>query len=175
MAACSRASLAFLFLLFGFSVAKEIVVGGKTDAWKIPSSESDSLNQWAERSRFQVGDYLVWKYDGGKDSVLQVSKDDYANCNISNPIKKYDDGNTKVELDRPGAFYFISGANGHCEKGQKFVVVVMTPRNRHMGISPAPSPAEFEGPSAAPSPTSSATALQGGLMVVGGTLAMWVF
>jgi len=49
----------FIFsLLFGLSVAREILVGGKTDAWKVPASQSDSLNQWAERSRFQVGDFL---------------------------------------------------------------------------------------------------------------------
>lgn len=59
MAGYSKASaLWILFLLFGFSVAKEILVGGKTDAWKVSASESDSLNQWAEKSRFQVGDYL---------------------------------------------------------------------------------------------------------------------
>jgi len=58
MAACSRTSLLLLFFLFGFSAAKELLVGGKIDAWKIPSSESDSLNQWAERSRFRVGDHL---------------------------------------------------------------------------------------------------------------------
>lgn len=114
---------------------------------------------------------LVWKYEGGKDSVLQVSKEDYANCNISSPIGQYTDGNTKVQLDRPGPFYFISGENGHCEKGQKLVVVVLTPRR----ISPAPSPVEFEGPAVAP--TSGATALQGGLMValLGGVLALWFF
>lgn len=116
----------------------------------------------------------MWKYEGGKDSVLQVSKEDYVNCKTSNPIGEYSDGNTKVKLDRPGPFYFISGANGHCEKGQKLVVIVLTPRNRHMGISPAPSPAEFEGP--AVPPTSSATALQGGLMAaLVGVLALWFF
>ncbi|KAK4274499.1 hypothetical protein QN277_017707 [Acacia crassicarpa] len=176
MAASSSSSASFslvlLFLLFGLSAAREILVGGKPDAWIIPSSQSDSLNQWAERSRFQVGDHLVWKYEGGKDSVLQVSKEDYVNCKTSNPIGEYSDGNTKVKLDRPGPFYFISGANGHCEKGQKLVVIVLTPRNRHMGISPAPSPAEFEGPAVAP--TSSATALQGGLMAaLVGVLALW--
>jgi len=61
MADSSRAvsaSLFFFFLLLGFSAAKELLVGGKIDAWKIPSSEADSLNQWAEKSRFRVGDYL---------------------------------------------------------------------------------------------------------------------
>ncbi|CAJ1972414.1 unnamed protein product [Sphenostylis stenocarpa] len=164
-----------------FLPAKEILVGGKTDAWRIPTSESDSLNQWAEKSRFQVGDFLVWKYDGGKDSVLQVSKEDYANCSISNPIKDYSDGTTKVKLDHPGPFYFISGAKGHCEKGQKLVVVVLTPRGRSSAIvySPAPAPApssssEFEGPAVAP--TSSATALHGGFVIVAlGVVAVWGF
>ena len=61
MAGCSRTYLpSFLvfFVLFGFSGAKEILVGGKADAWKVPPSASDSLNKWAERARFQVGDHL---------------------------------------------------------------------------------------------------------------------
>ncbi|XP_027333371.1 early nodulin-like protein 1 [Abrus precatorius] len=180
MAGFSTLSLLVFFLLFGFSVAKETLVGGKTDAWKIPSSQSDSLNQWAERSRFQVGDYLVWKYDGGKDSVIEVNREDYGNCSVSKPIKEYNDGNTKVKLEHPGPFYFISGAKGHCEKGQKLVVVVLTPRGRTNSAispttspSPSPSSAEFEGPAVAPSPTSSATALPNGL--VGVFFAMWLF
>ncbi|KAJ1413107.1 Phytocyanin domain [Sesbania bispinosa] len=66
----------------------------------------------------------------------------YANCNSHpSPIERYSDGNTKVKLDRPGPFYFISGAKGHCEKGQKVIVVVVSPkRSRYMAISPAPSP-----------------------------------
>ncbi|XP_059460956.1 early nodulin-like protein 15 [Corylus avellana] len=172
MAVFSRAISAFVvLLLFSFSEAKEILVGGKTDAWKIPSSQSDSLNQWAGSSRFRIGDSLVWKYDGGKDSVLQVSKEDYANCNTSNPIEEHKDGNTKVKLDRSGAFYFISGAEGHCQKGQKLVVVVISPRRTV--ISPAPSPVEFEGPAVAP--TSSATRLQSGLMVAMGVFALGLF
>ncbi|KAL9330781.1 hypothetical protein ACSQ67_000391 [Phaseolus vulgaris] len=185
MAAYSSVSASLLlifFLLFGLSVAREILVGGKTDAWRIPASESDSLNQWAQRSRFQVGDFLVWKYDGGKDSVLEVSKEDYANCSISNPLKVYSDGTTKVKLDHPGPFYFISGAKGHCEKGQKLVVVVLTPRGRSSGVvsspapAPAPSSAEFEGPAVAPAPLSSATVLHGGIVMVAlGMVAMWGF
>lgn len=118
----------------------------------------------------------VWKYDGEKDSVLQVSREDYTNCNISSPIKKYNDGDTKVKLDRPGPFYFVSGAKGHCEEGQKVVVVVITPKSRFYGFSPAPAPGptEFEGGPAV-APTSSASALPGGLLVALGLLAMWTF
>ncbi|WVZ19664.1 hypothetical protein V8G54_006986 [Vigna mungo] len=165
MASSSRAvsaSLLFFFLLLGFSAAKELLVGGKIDAWKIPSSEVDSLNQWAEKSRFRVGDYLVWKFESGKDSVLEVTREEYGNCSSSNPIKEYSDGNTKVMLERPGPFYFISGAKGHCEKGQKLVVVVISPKHTFRAISPAPSPAEFEAPAVAP--TSTATTLQVALL-----------
>ncbi|KAJ7966275.1 Early nodulin-like protein [Quillaja saponaria] len=171
----SSASLVLLFLLLSFSEAREILVGGKSDSWKVPSSESDSLNQWAGKMRFKVGDFLVWKYESGKDSVLQVSKENYVNCSTVNPIKEYKDGDTKVELERHGAFYFISGAKGHCQKGQKLIVVVLSPRHGHTGISPAPSPANFEGSAVAPSPTSSATSLQGGLLVAVGLLSILVF
>lgn len=112
----------------------------------------------------------MWKYDGGKDSVLEVTKEDYVNCNTSNPIAVYKDGNTKVELDRPGPFYFVSGANGHCDKGQKMIVVVLSPRHRYTSISPAPSPVEFESPAVAP--TSSASSFRGGLVVALGLL-LW--
>ncbi|GMY29177.1 early nodulin-like protein 1 [Fagus crenata] len=174
MAGYSRAISAFVLLfVLSYSEAREIMVGGKTDAWKIPSSQSDSLNQWAEGSRFLIGDSLVWKYDSGKDSVLQVNKENYVSCNTSNPIEEYKDGNTKVKLDRSGPFYFISGSKGHCEKGQKLVVVVLSPRHRYTGISPAPSPVEFDGPAVAP--TSSATKLQSGLMVALGIFALGLF
>ncbi|XVF35681.1 hypothetical protein REPUB_Repub18cG0167200 [Reevesia pubescens] len=177
MAAFSRrltCSLVLLFLLFlSFTEAKEILVGGKSDAWKIPSSESDSLNKWAETSRFRIGDSLVWKYDGGKDSVLQVTKEDYASCNTSNPIAEYKDGNTKVKLEKSGPFYFISGAKGHCEQGQKLLVVVLSQRHRYTGISPAPSPAEIEGPAIAP--TSTAVGLKAGFLVTLGVLVLGLF
>ncbi|XP_011036692.1 PREDICTED: early nodulin-like protein 1 [Populus euphratica] len=179
MASFQRAivfSLVLMSLLWGSSQAKDLLVGGKTDAWKIPSSESDSLNKWAGKARFLIGDSLVWKYDGQKDSVLQVTKEAYAACNTTNPIEEYKDGNTKVKLDRSGPFYFISGAEGHCEKGQKIVVVVLSEKHTQVGNhvgSPAPSPVEFEGPAVAP--TSSASNLEGGLLVALGVLVLGLF
>ncbi|PRQ26882.1 putative cupredoxin [Rosa chinensis] len=163
------ASMLVVFLvLLSFSEAREFLVGGKADAWAVPSSESQSLNKWAESKRFNTGDILVWKYDSAKDSVLHVTKEDYVNCNMSSPIKQYKDGETKIVLDRPGPFYFISGTKDHCEKGQKLVVVVMSPRNRASTISPAPSPAvEIDGPAVAPAPTSTASPFKAaGVLVV---------
>ncbi|KAG8375427.1 hypothetical protein BUALT_Bualt10G0098900 [Buddleja alternifolia] len=109
----------------------------------------------------------VWEYDGSKDSVLQVSKRDYVTCNTSSPIETYTGGNTKVKLDRSGPYYFISGAKGHCEKGQKLIVVVISEKHRRVvAVSPAPSPAESEGPAGAPALTSGAGVLRGGFLLV---------
>ncbi|XP_030953402.1 early nodulin-like protein 1 [Quercus lobata] len=166
-----RALLSSMLLVSFFislTEAREFLVGGKTNAWKIPSSESESLNKWAEASRFQVGDSLVWNYDPSKDSLLQVSKKDYDSCNTSSPIAVYKDGNTKVKLDRSGPFYFISGTQGNCEKGLKLVTVVLSGRRKFFNVSPAPSPVEFEGPAMAP--TSDGTSLRGGFMAIFGVL-----
>ncbi|GAU17695.1 hypothetical protein TSUD_07570 [Trifolium subterraneum] len=186
MAVSSSSSLLLLFLVFGFAAAaKDYYLDGKTGAWKIPSSESDSFNKWAQSVRFQIGDHLILKYEAGKDSVLQVTKEDYVSCNISNPIKLYNDGYTKVRFDHSGPYYYISGEKGHCEKGQKLTIVVMSPRGAAGKSptpavnSPAPSPAEVEGPgpAVAPAPTSSATLLQNGgfFVAMGVIVAMWLF
>ncbi|KAL0330202.1 UNVERIFIED_CONTAM: Early nodulin-like protein 3 [Sesamum radiatum] len=144
MAGVSRTEAYSVFLLvclfLSFSEARDRLVGGKSDAWRIPSSESDTLNHWAQKSRFLIGDSLVWEYDATKDSVLQVTKRDYVTCNTSSPIETYTGGSTKVKLEHSGPYYFISGAEGHCKKGQKLIVVVMSEKHRHfIGVSPAPS------------------------------------
>ena len=51
-------SMLFIYLFISFTEARELLVGGNSNAWKIPSSESESLNKWAEASRFQIGDSL---------------------------------------------------------------------------------------------------------------------
>ncbi|XP_027181124.1 early nodulin-like protein 1 [Coffea eugenioides] len=163
------------FFFFSFSEAdRDLLVGGKPDSWKIPSSKSDHLNNWSQKARFVIGDSLVWNYDGTKDSVLLVNKKDYVTCNTSSPIEAHNDGNTKIKLDHSGPYYFISGAQGHCEKGQKLLVVVISERHTRIFISPAPSPAEefLQGPAVAP--TSSASRFKGSLFMVAlGAVLFW--
>lgn len=89
------------------------------------------------------------------DSVLEVTKDDYDKCYVSNPIKEHKDVNTKVELDRSGPFYFISNAVVSCEKGQKLTVVVLhkhpkPPLPPAPLASPAPLSSQPKGPLASP-------------------------
>ncbi|XP_010526247.2 PREDICTED: early nodulin-like protein 1 [Tarenaya hassleriana] len=173
MATLTKSSLAVavsLCFFFLSSSANEVIVGGKSGEWKIPSSSSDSFTLWAQSSRFKVGDFLVFHYEEGNDSVLQVTPEAYKSCNATNPIANYSGGDTKVRLERPGPFYFISGAEGHCEKGQKLKLVVVTPR--HSAFSPAPSPADFDGPAVAP--TSAAAGARGGVVsAVGLVLGLW--
>ncbi|URD94218.1 early nodulin-like protein [Musa troglodytarum] len=150
--------------ILGSSEARDFLVGGNDNAWRVPPNTTDSLNQWAENNRFQVGDSLekqdtdkspisctpVWKYEAAKDSVLQVTRDAYLGCNRSSPVAEHKDGATVVRLHRPGAYYFISGAAGACEEGEKLIVVVMSERHSLRGLATAPSPAESEGPAIAP-------------------------
>ncbi|KAG6625617.1 early nodulin-like protein 1 [Carya illinoinensis] len=138
-------SLLLISLFLSFIEAREFLVGGKTNARIISASNLESLNKWAEGSRFQIRDSLVWNYDPSKDSVLQVSKKDYESCSTSSPIAVYKDGNTKVKLDRSGPFYFINGTEDHCEKGQKLATVVLSVRHRFSDVSPTSSLVESEG------------------------------
>ncbi|KAI3876185.1 hypothetical protein MKW98_029137 [Papaver atlanticum] len=147
-----------LIMFSNFSEAKDFLVGGKSNGWEIPSSsQSQPLNHWAQSSRFQLGDSL----------------ESYLNCVLTKPIAEYKDGNTtKVELNKSGPYYFISGAKGHCEKGQKLIVVVMAPRS----TAPAPAPAPVDAPVDAPavSPTSGATTISSSSRF-GGVLLMMGF
>ena len=77
----------------------------------------------------------VWNYDAKVDSVLQVTKEDYDSCNIAKPLKQFNDGDTKFELDNSGAYFFISGAPGSCTKGEKIHLVVLSERNNPGGGS----------------------------------------
>ncbi|KAL9233926.1 hypothetical protein vseg_008859 [Gypsophila vaccaria] len=140
-------------MLVSFSEARDHIVGGKVDAWKVTSDDSQSLNKWAQKNRFLIGDNLVWKYDSKKDSVLQVTREAYLTCNTTSPIAEYKTGDTKVGLDKPGPHYFISGVKPNCDQGEKVLVVVITPRTNvpspSSGGAPAVSPALSPFPSSA--------------------------
>ncbi|KAJ4815824.1 Early nodulin-like protein 1 [Rhynchospora pubera] len=149
-------SLFFLILSLCLTTAqaKEFLVGGKVNAWAVPASSSDTLNKWAEASRFQVGDSLVWNFDPEKDSVLRVTREAYLACNTTNPVASYKNGSTVMTLNHSGAYYFISGISDNCQKGEKVIVVVMSERHsfrKHLAPAPAPeSGADFRAPAFAP-------------------------
>ncbi|WJX88193.1 hypothetical protein P8452_70305 [Trifolium repens] len=126
----------FTALLVSTPQALKLDVGG-TDGWTLNPSEN--YNSWSGRNRFLINDVIVFKYKKGSDSVLEVKKEDYEKCNKTNPIKKFEDGETEFTLDRAGPFYFISGKDENCEKGQKLTLVVISPRKNTSPSVPTPS------------------------------------
>ncbi|CAL0322708.1 unnamed protein product [Lupinus luteus] len=141
-------SLFLILVLVHKSDGYEFVVGGQK-GWSVPNDpNSNPYNEWAENSRFQIGDSLVFNYPSGQDSVLQVNSKDFGNCNTNVYSKKFSDGHTIIKLDQSGAHYFISGNKNNCLKNEKLVVVVLAERsnknsNTNQTIttdSPSPSP-----------------------------------
>ncbi|XP_068502148.1 early nodulin-like protein 21 [Phaseolus vulgaris] len=125
---CSISLPVLLFAIFSVltccSVASnEFQVGG-SKGWVVPSlNDTNFYNEWASHNRFHAGDILWFKYK--KDSVMEVDEGGYKNCNTTHPILFSNSGKTEFKLGHSGTFYFMSGASGHCEMGQKMTVRVM--------------------------------------------------
>ncbi|XP_058751322.1 early nodulin-like protein 21 [Vicia villosa] len=110
-------------LQFSFVDSHEFQVGD-LKGWVVPPpNDTDIYNIWASNFRFQVGDSIIFKYK--KDSVMEVGKENYNDCNATQPTFFSNNGDTEFKFGHSGTFYFISGASGHCEKGQKMIVRVM--------------------------------------------------
>ncbi|XP_047945299.1 mavicyanin-like [Salvia hispanica] len=149
-----------------FSEAREFHVVDNKASWQIPSSP-DTYEKWAEKNRFLIGDSIVFKYDKKLDSVVEVSGADYKTCSRSHPIKSYNDGNTKITLDKSGPVFLISGADGHCEKGQKVEMRVLS-ANHHPAAAPSPSVrngSHHHAPAPAPAHHSGSEMLRAGVFV----------
>ncbi|KAL7087122.1 hypothetical protein ACP275_13G046500 [Erythranthe tilingii] len=136
--------------------ALKFYVGGD-DGWTLKPSEN--YIHWDERYRFQVNDEIVFKYKKEHDSVLVVSENDYSKCNKENPIKILKDGDSKFKFEKSGPFFFISGQNQNCEKGQKLIVVVLSDRHRNTTHNAPSLPPEtsLKPPSSSPSPSPATT------------------
>ncbi|KAJ6776277.1 EARLY NODULIN-LIKE PROTEIN 2 [Salix koriyanagi] len=87
---------------------------------------------------------MTLSYNNGSDSVLLVTKDDYNSCNTTNPIKTMNSGSDVFQFDKSGPYFFISGNEDNCEKGQKLIVTVLSAGTRRatapVSLPPALSP-----------------------------------
>ncbi|ONK71198.1 uncharacterized protein A4U43_C04F5890 [Asparagus officinalis] len=116
------------------ALSLEFDVGGDK-GWVVPpAKEPEMYNQWASKNRFNVGDIVRFKYK--KDSVMVVTKEEYEKCKSTRPVFFSNNGNTEYKLNNSGTFYFISGVSGHCERGEKMILKVIS---HAPGTSP-PSP-----------------------------------
>ncbi|CAO2175854.1 unnamed protein product [Urochloa humidicola] len=177
--------------------ARDFVVGGNY-GWKA-QAQPDALTKWASALRFQVGDNLVFKLDGAADSVLEVTRDDFNRCSTAAPLVTHRAATAgaggatavTVPLPRSGPYFFVGGAPGSCQKGERLLLIVLSEkhsRGRLRGIAPAPAPqaesplaASFVGgPAAAPAPATGgaagrmAAARTGAQMLLGAATAVLV-
>lgn len=97
---------------------------------------------------------VVFTYPSGQDSVLQVSQEDYNNCNTDHPQHKLDDGRSVFTFKQSGPHYFISGNKDNCLKNEKVVVIVLADRsnNQTNAASPAPPPSGAARTNPSPAP-----------------------
>ncbi|KAL6888708.1 hypothetical protein ACP4OV_009734 [Aristida adscensionis] len=138
--------------------ATRFEVGG-ANGWSVPAAGAESLNAWAMKNRFQIGDTLEFVYPSDQDSVLEVEPADYNACNTSSYDKKFTDGDTVVTLERAGAFFFISGVEANCRANEKLIVMVLAAGRNGTGGAPAPrtAPSPPAASSSSPPPAASAT------------------
>ncbi|OIV99170.1 hypothetical protein TanjilG_19666 [Lupinus angustifolius] len=121
--------LCVMMLVHQGAAGYEFIVGGQK-GWSVPSDTNfNPFNQWAEKSRFQIGDSIVFNYQSGQDSVLYVKSEDYATCNTGSPYAKFSDGHTVIKLIHSGPHFFISGNKNNCLKNEKVTVIVLANRN----------------------------------------------
>ncbi|GAB2230791.1 hypothetical protein Droror1_Dr00015083 [Drosera rotundifolia] len=139
--------------VFECGCARTFDIGGR-DGWVLAPAEG--YNHWAERNRFLINDILAFKYKSGQDSVLQVTAPSYYTCNATIPILNMSTGDDSFKLDHSGPFYFISGVQAHCQKGQKLIVVVLSPRPLPTAAPPKPAAAPTAVTPPSPSPTAAA-------------------
>ncbi|GAB4848040.1 hypothetical protein Ancab_002700 [Ancistrocladus abbreviatus] len=98
---------------------------GDGEGWVIPPrNDTHFYNEWASKNRFLIGDSIRFSYR--KDSVMEVTEEDYKHCTATRPYFFSNTGNTVFQLDRSGPFYYISGSTGHCQRGQRMIVRVMS-------------------------------------------------
>jgi hypothetical protein len=69
--------------------------------------------------------------------VLVVTRGDYQLCAADKPTLRFEGGDTRFHLNHSGYCYFISGAPGHCDAGQRMTLRAMVPQQQDGGNNPA--------------------------------------
>ncbi|KAK9086723.1 hypothetical protein Syun_029117 [Stephania yunnanensis] len=84
---------------------------------------------------------LIFEYHAHSHNVMQVNPSDFKLCNsTAPPLAVYTSGNDVVTFKMVGNYYFICGAPGHCEAGQK-VEIKVVPSSPSSSMSGASRPA----------------------------------
>ncbi|XP_015163240.1 mavicyanin-like [Solanum tuberosum] len=95
---------------------------GDSQGWIIGNID---YSQWASTKNFHVNDILVFNYNNKYHNVMQVSKQEYESCTITNPIATFNTGKDSITLQAYGDYYYVCGNPGHCQIGQKFHINIV--------------------------------------------------
>ncbi|XP_010528834.1 PREDICTED: mavicyanin-like [Tarenaya hassleriana] len=120
-------------------VAATLIAGCMGMTHKVGGSEGWAPGvdyyDWVTSRHFQVGDSLLFAYDKNFHDVTELASPlGFEFCDMSSATARYKTGNDVVNLTRPGRYYFVCGAPGHCHAGQRFDILVTSP------LPPASSP-----------------------------------
>ncbi|CAN7025176.1 unnamed protein product [Brassica rapa subsp. trilocularis] len=125
-----------VMVLMGCCCSAKIYKVGDSKGWT--TAKHGSYYEWAKRKEFQVGDSLMFEYDGNVNDVTQVSSRlEYQFCNSLSPKAVYNTGHDVVTLTEPGYHFFITSNRSQCVAGHKLVVFVV---HDHPMIPPPPPP-----------------------------------
>jgi hypothetical protein len=184
-ASAAAAVLLLLLLLADGCAGAMYKVGGLDAWGVPPPSKPDVYKAWARSIHFALGDSIckphcyfsmhdyysrssLWigfhshshsragfLYPPSQDSVLQVTPEAFAACDLASPVLKLADGNSVFNLTAPGRAYYTSGAPGHCRRGQKLWVDVPTANGTYL------QPSASDLAALAPTPPAAAEAPEG--------------
>ncbi|CAN6290921.1 unnamed protein product [Urochloa humidicola] len=171
------ASAAAVLLLLADGAASAMYKVGDLDAWGVPPpSKPDVYKRWAKTIHFALGDSIWFLYPPSQDSVLQVTPEAFAACDLASPVLKLADGNSVFNLTTPGRAYYTSGAPGHCRKGQKLWVDVPMANGTYLqpsatdlaALAPTPAADAPEGSLSASAPAGAHPSAAAALRAVSG-------
>ncbi|KAF3524169.1 hypothetical protein F2Q69_00046338 [Brassica cretica] len=112
-----------VMVLMGCCCSAKIYKMGDSKGW---TAKHGTYYDWAKRNEFQVGDSLMFQYDGNVNDVTQVSSRlEYQFCNSLSPKAVYNTGHDVVTLREPGYHFFITSNHSQCVAGQKLLVLVV--------------------------------------------------
>ncbi|CAB4317260.1 unnamed protein product [Prunus armeniaca] len=140
----------FVMMAFSGAYSSSVYRVGDSDGWT--SRGLVDYNNWASTKDFHVGDTLIFAYNNQFHNVMQVSDQDFESCNATSAISSYTSGSDTITLKRPGHYYFLCGAPGHCQAGQKVDIKVSLPVPENLIPSPSPSSPYGSSSPSAPNP-----------------------
>ncbi|KAL6497791.1 hypothetical protein OROHE_026941 [Orobanche hederae] len=139
----NRCLVVFCYCLIVFVWFHEVSDGavykvGDDAGWTIIGNVN--YRDWASNKTFQLGDIIIFEYNPQFHNVMQVTHPEYRTCNVSSPVSTLTTGNDTITIRTYGHHFYVCGAPGHCQLGQKVDInVVAAATAPHVSISPSTS------------------------------------